>query len=253
MRRGSQPEDLAPPPPTRPPAPRTEAEEQHLRPPFRFSPPQSRRARQQPPPPTPHPPHRRSGTGRGWDTHDGIIAGTRTPSPGGGKGHKGATSQQPRKRGGGGRGPQPALGEPGKRPVQAGSPGLSTPSKLKRGRGVAGASTASRAPAQGHHCLAVARGLFALGFTRAATMTSPKGQGRALAPPRGLETPGKGHRRAHNEDTRALGAGPSLAPCKLRVRLGGPATSCFCADPCTHSVQDLKRLSRFHEFWNRGI
>ena len=37
-----------------------------------------------------------------------------------------------------------------KRPVPTGSPGLSTPSKPRRGRGVVGANTASRAPAQGH-------------------------------------------------------------------------------------------------------
>ena len=51
--------------------------------------------------------------------------------------------------------------------------------------------------------------------------------------------------------------GPSLALCTLRVRLGGrhsgSATSCFCADPCTQSVQDLNRLLCFHNFGNRGI
>ena len=76
-------------------------------------------------------------------------------------------------------------------------------------------------------------------------------------PPRGSETPGKGHGRPHSEDTCALGAGPSLAPCTLRVRLGGrhggSATSCFCADPCTHSVQDPNGLTCFRNFWNRGI
>ena len=50
----------------------------------------------------------------------------------------------------------------------------------------------------------------------------------------------------------ALGAlGPSLVPCTLRVRLGGrhggSATSCFCVDPCTHSVQDLNRLTCFRQ------
>ena len=28
---------------------------------------------------------------------------------------------------------------------------------------------------------------------------------------------------------------------------------CFCADPCTHSVQDLNRLTYFRNFWNHGI
>ena len=50
---------------------------------------------------------------------------------------------------------------------------------------------------------------------------------------------------------------PSLAPCTLRVRLGGrhsgSATSCFCAGPCTHSVQDVNRLLCFHNFWSCGI
>ena len=90
----------------------------------------------------------------------------------------------------------------GKRPVQAGSPGLSTPSKPKRGHAVAGTNTASREPAPGRHRPAAARGLFALGFTVAATMTSPRdeGQGRASVPPRELETPGKGQGGAHGED-----------------------------------------------------
>ena len=91
----------------------------------------------------------------------------------------------------------------GKRPLQAISPGLSTPSKPKRGWGVTGANTAGRAPAQGRHRPAAVRGLFALGFTRSAAVTSPgdEGKGRASAPPRGSETPGKGHGRAHSEDT----------------------------------------------------
>ena len=29
--------------------------------------------------------------------------------------------------------------------------------------------------------------------------------------------------------------------------------SCFCADPCTHSVQDLTRLTCFRNIWNHGI
>jgi len=45
--------------------------------------------------------------------------------------------------------------------------------------------------------------------------------------------------------------------CTLRVRLGGrhggSATSCFCADPCTHSVQDLNRLLCFRHSQNHGI
>ena len=71
----------------------------------------------------------------------------------------------------------------------------------------------------GRHRPAAARGLFALGFTRSAAAMLPRneGKGRAFAPPRGSKTPGKGHGRAHSEDTEALGAGPSLAPCTLRV------------------------------------
>ena len=71
------------------------------------------------------------------------------------------------------------------------------------GRGVAGASTAGRAPAHGHHRPAAARGLFAVRFTRLAAVAPPGdgGQGRASAPPRGSETPGKMHGRAHSEDT----------------------------------------------------
>ena len=163
------------------------------------------------------------------------------PPPQGGGGHRGAASQRPRT--GGGDPSQPTASRRstaiGKRPVQAGSPGLSTPSKPKRGRGVAGAGVAGRAPTQGHHRPAAARGLFALGFTRTAAVTSPRDgeQGGALALPRGADTPGKGQGRAR---------GPSLTPCTLRVRLGGrhigSATSCFCADPCTHTGQDLNRL-----------
>ena len=40
---------------------------------------------------------------------------------------------------------------------------------------------------------------------------------------------------------------------RLGGRQGGSATSCFCAEPCTHSVQDLHRLLSFHNFWNCGI
>ena len=74
----------------------------------------------------------------------------------------------------------------GKRPVQAGSPGLSTPSKTKRGRGVSGAGMAGRAPAQEQRRPAATRGLFALGFTRTATATAHRdvGQGGAPVPPR---------------------------------------------------------------------
>ena len=72
----------------------------------------------------------------------------------------------------------------GKQPVQAGSPGLSTPSKPKRGRGAVGAGTASRAPAPGPHRPAAARGLFALGFTRSAAVMPPgdEGKRRGLCP-----------------------------------------------------------------------
>ena len=164
-----------------------------------------------PAPETEPPPH---GGGGGGGGTGGQPAGS--PSKGGGWGGKGDPSQPLAKR-------RPTAA--GKRPVQAGSPGLSTPSKPKRGHGVAGANTASRAPAQGRHRPTAARGLFALGFARAATMMSPRdeGQGTALAPPEGLETRGKGHGRAHSEDTLALGAGPSFAPCTLRVRLWGAA------------------------------
>ena len=40
---------------------------------------------------------------------------------------------------------------------------------------------------------------------------------------------------------------------RLGGRHGGSTTSCFCADPCTHSVQDLNRLLCFRTFWNREI
>ena len=91
----------------------------------------------------------------------------------------------------------------GKRPVQAGSPRLSTPSKPKRGRGAAGTCTASKAPAPGHHRPAAARGLFALGFTRSTAVmpSEDEGTGREPTPPRVAETPGKGHGRANSEDT----------------------------------------------------
>ena len=48
---------------------------------------------------------------------------------------------------------------------------------------------------------------------------------------------------------------PSLAPLRVRLggRHGGSATSSFCADPCTHSGQDLNRLLCFRKFWNCGI
>ena len=94
----------------------------------------------------------------------------------------------------------------GKRPVQAGSPGLSTPSKPKRGRRAAGAGTASKAPAPGRHRPAATRGLFALGFTRSTTVmpSGDEGKGREPAPPRGSETPGKGRPR---EDLRPRARG----------------------------------------------
>ena len=70
----------------------------------------------------------------------------------------------------------------GKRPVQAGSPGLSTPSKTKRGRGVSGAGMAGRAPAQEQRRPAAARGLFALGFTRTAAATAHRDVEQGGAP-----------------------------------------------------------------------
>ena len=205
----SQPQTL--PPPTRHPAPQAGAEERHLRSPFRLSPPSSGGHGSNPHTP---PPRRWRGLDEGgsprrchrwrqkWNPH------FRGGGGGGGAAHGGSRPVAPQRGGGG-------LGDPsrpsanrhpmaaGKRPVQAGSPGLSTPNKPKQGHGVTEANMASRAPAQGRHHPAVARGLFALGFTRAATMTSPRdeGQGRASAPPRGSETPGKGHGRAHSEDT----------------------------------------------------
>ena len=48
-----------------------------------------------------------------------------------------------------------------------------------------------------------------------------------------------------NKHNLSAGQRSTSHPCALRVRLGrrhgGPATSCFCADPCTQSVQDLNR------------
>ena len=185
------------------------------------------------------------------------------PPQGGGGSTGGQPVDNPAREGGGGQGDlsQPSAHRrptaAGKRPVQAGSPGLSTPSKPKRGRGAAGAGTAGKAPASGCHRPTTACGLFALGFTRSTAVmpSGDEGKGRECAPPRGSEAPGKGHGRASSENTLALGAGPSLAPCTLRVRLGGrhggSATSCFCADPCTHSVQDLNRLTCFSNFWMR--
>ena len=89
----------------------------------------------------------------------------------------------------------------GKRPMQAGSLGLCTPSKPKRGRGIGGASMVGRAPTQGHHRPAVARGLFALGFTRGATVTVHRDGERGGGGSAGESTPGKGHGRASSEET----------------------------------------------------
>ena len=105
------------------------------------------------------------------------------PPQGGGEAAQGGSQPAAPQGGAEGRGDpsQPSANRRPTRPVQAGLPGLSTLSKPKRGRGVAGANTASRAPAQGCHRPAAAHGLFALGFTRAATVMSPgdEGQGRA--------------------------------------------------------------------------
>ena len=169
--------------------------------------PHSRRARQRTPPPTPPPPRpagRRQREGRP-QRHHGRHQ-NRNVHPSKGAGGQPVCSPA-REEGGQGDFSQPSAHRrptaAGKRPVQAGSPGLSTPSKPKRGGGVAGASTAGRAPAPGRHRPAAARGLFALGFTRLAAVMPPGdgGKGRASAPPRGSETPGKGHGRAHSEDT----------------------------------------------------
>ena len=133
--------------------------------------------------PAPHP----VATGRGRDAHDGVTAGTRsrTRIPGGGGGQAaqgGSQPAAPQRGGGGGQGDpsQPSANRrptaAGKRPVQAGSPGLSTPSKPKRVRREAGANMASRAPAQGCHHPAAARGLFALRFTRATTIQNRRKQ-----------------------------------------------------------------------------
>ena len=170
-------------------------------------------------------------------------------------------AEPPPQGGGSGIGGQPA-GSPARGKGGQGDP--SQPSANRRPTAVGKRPVvASRGPTRqaGHQpkgVTALACCLFAPGFTRAATVTSPRdeGQGRGLAPLRGSETPGTGYGRAHSEDTRALGAGPSLAPCTLRVRLGGrhggSATSCFCANPCTHSVQDLNRLICFRIFWTIG-
>ena len=127
--------------------------------------------------------------------------------------HRGAASRQPRKgEGGGAGGPQNVTqggrGTPaGPRPRASdwcklgrqGSPPPASPS----GDWVAGASMAGGAPTQGRQRPAAARSLFALGFTRAAAVSSPRDeeQGGAPAPPRGSDTPGKGHGRANSENT----------------------------------------------------
>ena len=136
------------------------------------------------------------------------------PPPRGGRGGDG-TGGQPAgslARGGGEQGDpcRPAASRwptaAGKRPVQAGLPGLSTPSKHKKGRGVVGNSVAGRALAHGRHRPAAARSLFAPGFTRTTVASSfgdekQEEQGGALVPPRGADTPGKGYRRASSEET----------------------------------------------------
>ena len=167
----------------------------------------------------------------------------------------------PAREGGGGQGylSQPSAHRrptaAGKRPVQAGSPGLSTPSKPKRGRGAAGASTASKAPAPGRRRPAAERGLFAVGFTRstAVMLSGDEGTGREPTPLRGAETPGKGHGRANspwrgsfsrNVYTKGEAWGAARWLCHVLL------LRC----PCTHSLQDLNRLTYcFCKFWNHGI
>ena len=130
-----------------------------------FSP--SPRGRHQHPPPRAPPPATGAGGGR-YSHNSSTATGGTTPGGGGGGGRRGAASRRPRTRGGG----QGELSWPpinrrhvaaGKRPVQAGSPGVSTPSKPNRGRGIAGAGMAGRAPMQQHRHMGAARGLFALG------------------------------------------------------------------------------------------
>ena len=86
----------------------------------------------------------------------------------------------------------------GKRPVRTGSPGLSTPSKSKRGRGVTGNTMAGKAPAAGLGRSAVSRGLFALGFTGpASSAASPTrgGAGESVDAPKRIGGPGGGPRQ----------------------------------------------------------
>ena len=85
------------------------------------------------------------------------------------------------------------------KPGRQGSPPPASPS----GGGGSRGNIASKALAQGRHRLAATRGLFALGFTRAAPVALPRdeAQGKASAPPRGSENPGKGHGRAHSTTT----------------------------------------------------
>ena len=205
------------------------------------------RQRTQAPTPPPLPPKwHRPREGRPQRHHSHLQS--RSVHPRGGGGGTGGQLAGNPARGGGGRGaaanptaaPRPRASGRCK-PGRQGSPPQASP----RGDG-------GRGPAR-------ARRPFALGFTRSTTVMplGDEGTGREPTPPRGTETLAKVHGRANNEDTLALGAGPSLAPCALRVRLGGrhggSARSCSCADPCTHSVQDLNRLIYFRNFWTRGL
>ena len=203
MRRGgSQPED--PPPPSDPPLREREPRSGASAPPPAFLPPTQDGTAVAP---TSHPTAADRVPAKGVTTTTAPpLPLEAEPSPERGKVAQGGSQLAASQRGGGG-GSQPSTNRrptaAGKQPVQAGSPGLSTDRKPKRGWGVAGANTAGRVPAQGRHRPRAARALFALGFTRAATMTSPRdeGQGRASAPPRGSETPGKGRGRVDSEDT----------------------------------------------------
>ena len=73
----------------------------------------------------------------------------------------------------------PARGGKGdpNQPRQTTVPRPRASNRCKQGRRVAGANAVSRALAQGRHRIAVARGLFTLGFTRVATVTSPRDEG----------------------------------------------------------------------------
>ena len=128
----------------------------------------------------------------------------RTPPPptGWGQPH-GGMARRPLQGGGGGQG-KPRLAAAVKRTMHTRSLGLSTPSKSKPGRGVAGNSRAGKAPPIGLARSAVSCDLFALGITRStliATLPQEEGQGRASTPPRGSEAPGKSHGSSTCEDT----------------------------------------------------